>query len=180
MKPNAVINSISINKSEDGSSFLRYDIEVSLDETKNTDTETTLRYGITLLSNPKGTRIRVEGDVIIYGNQTVVSRYLSRDENDILHILNYIYQELFPLFYVLSKSVQIPCPAYKLSQISSGVNQSTAPSHEDKNKTADFVQTAPMIEEQDAISIVQSLDDIQLKLKQNPAKIIEESTIGSI
>ena len=179
MKPNTVINSISISKSENDISFLRYDIELSLDEIKNTDDETKLRYGITLLSNPKGTRLRVEGDVTVYGNQTVTSHYLSRDENGILHIVNYIYQEIFPLFYVLSKSMQIPCPAYKLSHISD-VNHTTASPNEDKNKTADLVDIPSFVEEPDVSSVLQSHDELQLKLKHNPEKIIEESTIGSI
>ena len=45
-------------------------------------------------------------------------------------VVNLIYQELFPFFYVLTKTVGIPCPAYKISQISASapLQQSPTPS----------------------------------------------------
>jgi len=119
MNPKIEINSITLSKSKNEDVFTKYDIEVSIDEMQNTDTEIKLKYGLTLLSNPKNARISAEGVATIYGDQTQTAKYLEQDENNIPNILNVIYQELFPLFYMLSKSLQIPCPAYKLSHISS-------------------------------------------------------------
>ena len=119
MNPKIEIHSISISKSKSELTvFNKYDIEAALEEVGNTDTEAKVKYTLILLSNPKHVRISVEGVSTITGNQSEISHYLNQDENKIPRIASTIYQELFPLFYVISKSMQIPCPAFKLSQIS--------------------------------------------------------------
>ena len=119
MSPKVEINSISITKlNNEQKNFVKYNIEASFDELENTETEVKIKYKFVLLSNPTNTKISTEGVTTIYGDQTEISKFLSPDEKNIPHVVNNIYQEVFPLFYVLSKSMQIPCPAYKLSQIS--------------------------------------------------------------
>jgi len=139
MSPKIEIHSLSIAKSKNEQTvFNKYDIEASLEEVGSTDTQTKVKYTFILLSNPKSTRINVEGQATIFGNQSETAHYLSQDENNIPRIASIIYQELFPLFYVISKSVEIPCPAFKLSHIS-------APSQSDANpqssQIADTLQT---------------------------------------
>lgn len=120
MNPEIRISTISISKlGNTNESFNKYDIEVNLEEVENTETETKVKYEFTLLSNPKNTRISVEGLALIHGNSSDVSQYLEQDKNHIPRILHSIYQELFPLLYTNSLAMQIPCPAYKLAQISS-------------------------------------------------------------
>ncbi|MGI0041285.1 MAG: hypothetical protein ACRD94_04890 [Nitrosopumilaceae archaeon] len=119
MNPKVEIHSLSIAKSKSEQTvFNKYDIEAALEEVGSTDTETKVKYTFILLSNPKHTRISVEGSSSIAGGQSEIAHYLSQDENNIPRIASTIYQELFPLFYVISKSMQIPCPAFKLSHIS--------------------------------------------------------------
>ena len=119
MNPKVEIQSLSIAKSKsEQTAFNKYDIEAALEEVGSTDTETKVKYTLVLLSNPKHTRISVEGTSSITGGQAEIAHYLSQDENNIPRIATTIYQELFPLFYVISKSMQIPCPAFKLSHIS--------------------------------------------------------------
>ena len=119
MNPKVEIHSLSIAKSKgEQTVFNKYDIEASLEEVGTTETETKVKYTFVLLSNPKSTRISVEGITSITGNSAEISTSLSQDENNIPRIANTIYQELFSLFYVISKSMQIPCPAFKLSHIS--------------------------------------------------------------
>ena len=119
MNPKIEINSISITKlNNDQSNFIKYNIEASFDELENTETEVKIKYKFVLLSNPTNTKIITDGITTIYGDQTEVSKFLAPDEKNIPRVVNNIYQEIFPLFYVISKSMQIPCPAYKLSQIS--------------------------------------------------------------
>jgi len=125
--PKIEINSLSVSKLKNDHTFLKYNIEASLDEVENKETEVTLKYKLILMSNPTNTKITTDGLARISGNQTEIAKQLSPDEKNIPVILNSIYQELFPLFFILSKSMQIPCPAYKLSQMS-------APSHVDKNQ----------------------------------------------
>ena len=125
--PKVEINSISFNKSRNDIDFTKYDIEVALDELESTEVGIKLKYGLTLLSNPKNIRINAEGIVAIVGDEAQTSKYLAQDENNIPNILNIIYQELFPLFYLLSKNMQAPCPAYKLSNVAKSSKRDDAP-----------------------------------------------------
>ena len=129
MTPKIEINSISVSKSSnEQNTFVKYDIEAAVDEIENSDTLLKLKYGFTLLSNPKNTRISVNGFASIFTNPSDASQYLNQDENNIPRVVNVIYQELFPLFYLISKSMQIPCPAYKLSHISAPAQSEAAAS----------------------------------------------------
>ena len=118
MNPKIEINSLSFSKLKNDYGFVKYNIEASLDEVENTDSEVALKYKLVLLSNPTNSKITVEGLATLYGDQNEISRQLSPDEKNIPMILNSIYQEIFPLFFIMSKSMQIPCPAYRLSQMS--------------------------------------------------------------
>ena len=119
------INTISFSKLKNEQGFVKYNIEASLDEVKNIDSEVVLKYRLVLLSNPTNSKITVEGLATLYGDQTETSEQLSPDEKNIPLILSLIYQEIFPLFFIVSKNMQIPCPAYRLSQMA-------APSQPDK------------------------------------------------
>lgn len=112
------INSVSFSKLKNEQGFVKYNIEASLDEVKNTDSEVVLRYRLVLLSNPTNAKIMVEGVSTLHGDQNEISKQLSPDEKNIPVVLNLIYQEIFPLFFIMTKSMQIPCPAYRLSQMS--------------------------------------------------------------
>jgi len=119
MNPKVEITSISINKlNNEQKNFVKYNIEASFDELENTETEVKIKYRFVLLSNPTNTKISTDGIATIYGDQTEISKFLTPDEKNIPRVVNNIYQEIFPLFYVISKSMQIPCPAYRLSEIS--------------------------------------------------------------
>lgn len=112
------ISSLSFSKLKNDQPFVKYNIEASLDEVENRDSEVALRYKLVLLSNPTNTKITVEGLAKINGDQVEISKQLGPDEKNIPAILNSIYQEVFPLFFIMAKSMQIPCPAYRLSQMS--------------------------------------------------------------
>lgn len=131
MSPKIELNSLLVSKStNDPVPFVKYDIEAALDEIESTETETKIKYTFTLISNPKNTRIVVEGFSTIYENRSETSRFLKQDESHIPYIVHVIYQELFSLFYLLSKSMQIPCPAYKLTNVMPSIattNPSTEP-----------------------------------------------------
>lgn len=112
------INSSTFSKLKNEEGFIKYNIEASLDEVENRDSEVVLKYKLVLLSNPTNSKITVEGLATIHGDQAEISKQLSPDEKNIPVILNLIYQEIFPLFFIMSKSMHIPCPAYRLSQMS--------------------------------------------------------------
>ena len=117
MNPKIEITSLSFSKLKNEHSFSKYNIEASIDEAENRDSEVVLKYKLVFLSNPTNTKINVEGLATLYGDQAEISAQLSPDEKNIPIILSSIYQEIFPLFFIVSKSMQIPCPAYRLSQM---------------------------------------------------------------
>src|SRR5579885_1963576 len=112
------INSVSFSKLKNEQGFVKYNIEASLDEIENKDSKVVLKYRLVLLSNPTNAKITIDGVSTLSGDQSEISKQLSPDEKNIPVVLNLIYQEVFPLFFIMSKSMQIPCPAYRLSQMS--------------------------------------------------------------
>ena len=182
MNPKIEINSLSISKSKsEQNSFVKYDIEASLDEVENIENEMKLKYGFAILSNPKNTRISVDGYASIYGDQLTVSNYLSQDENNIPRIVNNIYQELFPLFYVLTKSMHMPCPAYKLSQISApNSNQPVTIPEQVENRSMESEDNHSQASEPDVNSKMLTEEEIEVKLEQAQEKIVSEPTVSPI
>lgn len=112
------INSLVVNKLKNShEGFIKYDIDVALDEVENNESGIKLKYKIALLSNPTNTKLTIEGLVSLFGNESEVSKQLESDQKNIPIIVNVIYQDVFPLIYIISQRLQIPCPAYKLAQI---------------------------------------------------------------
>ncbi len=177
MNPKVEIHSLSIAKSKSEQTvFNKYDIEAVLEEVGSTDTETKVKYTFILLSNPKHTRISVEGSSSITGGQSEIAHYLSQDENNIPHIASTIYQELFPLFYVISKSMQIPCPAFKLSHIS-------APSQSEVStqsaQVADMLPSQPVMNKADVESSVypEQITEQVEKTQEKGENVVEEPNV---
>ena len=118
MSPKVDIASLTVSKLKSGISFEKYNIDVSIDEVENNETGIKLKYKFILLSTPTNSKISVEGFTSIQGSEAEVAKHLVPDERNIPLVVNLIYQELFPLFYMTTKSLEIPCPAYKISEIS--------------------------------------------------------------
>ena len=126
--PRIEISSISVSRIKAGVSFEKYYIDVSINEIENNDAGIKLEYKFVLLSNPNNAKISISGMISVLGDENEVTKYLEPDERNIPIIVNIAYQEILPLLYVLTKSIDIPCPAYKISQISQTVQpQSTEP-----------------------------------------------------
>ena len=117
LNPKIEITSTSFSKLKNDNSFSKYNIEASLDEVESRDSEVVLKYKLVFLSNPTNSKIQVEGLTTLYGDQSAISAQLGPDEQNIPIVLGLIYQEIFPLLFITSKSMQIPCPAYKLAQM---------------------------------------------------------------
>jgi len=113
------VNSLAISKNKEGNfDFLKYNIEVSIEEIENKEDKNKLKYGITLLSEPNNVKLAVDGIVEILGNESERAKILEKDENNIPRVLHLIYEELFPVFFMTTKSIGVPCPAFRLSQVS--------------------------------------------------------------
>lgn len=97
--------------------FHKYDVEASIDEVENAETHSTFKYGFTILSNPKNVRLSIDGITKIAGDSKERDDILAKDENDVPKILSVIYQELFPTFFLLSKSLNVSCPPIQIGGI---------------------------------------------------------------
>lgn len=115
------LNSISMSKNDPKNNvFHKYDVEATIDEIENAETHSTFKYGFTILSNPKNVRLTIEGMTKISGDTKERDDILAKDENDIPKILSVIYQELFPTFFLLSKSLNVSCPPIQIGGMGAG------------------------------------------------------------
>ncbi len=124
------MNTFLVTKLKDDNSFTKYDVEASIDEVESDDEHVKLKYRFVLLSNPTNVKISMDGFTTIYGNQQEMVRHLGNDERNIPRVVNTLYQEIFPFLYITSKTMQIPCPAYKLADIAKTSQPNIIPSLE--------------------------------------------------
>lgn len=111
------VSNLMFNKtSEERIDFKRYDINVELEEQSSSEQKTILKYSLDLTSNPKNSVINISGNAILNGEQEEIEQMLKQDEQNTPQIVSLIYQELFPLMYIISKNMKIPSPAHTISQ----------------------------------------------------------------
>ena len=194
MGPRIEISSILVNKLKSGIPFEKYNIDVSIDEIENNDLGIKLKYKFILLSTPTNAKISLEGLISILGNENEVSKYLEPDERNVPIIVNVAYQEILPLLYVLTKSIDIPCPAYKISQISQTKSpQTTKPIQEEPQVSA---KAEPAKEEIIEVLKEEEEEKVVVQAKQAPSepplskespdvldeleKLVEEQNVSSI
>ena len=115
LKAQIELNSISMSKNDPKiTEFEKYDVEATIDEVDNNDELSVYKYGFTALSNPKNVRLSIEGIARISGDTIERNEILEKDENDVPKILTMIYQELFPTFFLLSKTMNVSCPPHQI------------------------------------------------------------------
>ena len=115
------LNSISMSKNDPKNTvFHKYDVEAAIDEIENAESHSTFKYGFTILSNPKNVHLSIEGITKIIGGSKERDDMLTKDENGVPKILSVIYQELFPTFFLLSKSLNVSCPPIQIGGLGAG------------------------------------------------------------
>ncbi len=118
------LNSISMSKNEPKvTTITKYDVEAAIDEVENGEEESVFKYDFTILSDPKNVRLSIDGIVRIHGDQIERDEILTKDENDIPKILTVIYQELFPTFFLLSKTLNVSCPPHTIGKMGEAPTQ---------------------------------------------------------
>jgi len=121
LKAQIDLNSISMSKNDPKIAKLdKYDVEANIDEVENTDEHSVFKYGFTALSNPKNVRLSIEGIARIFGDPMERNEILEKDESDVPKILTMIYQELFPTFFLLSKTLNVSCPPHQIGAMGDG------------------------------------------------------------
>jgi len=115
LKAEIELNSISMSKNDPKITKLdKYDVEANIDEVENTEEVSVYKYGFTALSNPKNVRLSIEGIATIFGDSIERNEILEKDEHDVPKILTMIYHELFPTFFLLSKTLNVSCPPHQI------------------------------------------------------------------
>jgi len=111
------VSNLMFNKTTDEPmEFNKYDINIELEEESSNDQKTVLKYSIDLTSNPKNSVINISGNTILSGEQSEIEEFLKQEDQKTPQVVSLIYQELFPLMYIISKNMKIPAPAHTISQ----------------------------------------------------------------
>jgi len=111
------VSNLMFNKTSDEQiNFKKYDINVDLEEESSNDERTVLKYSLDLTSNPKNSVINISGITTLNGEQSEIEELLKQEDEKTPEVVSIIYQELFPLMYIISKNMKIPSPAHTISQ----------------------------------------------------------------
>lgn len=115
MKTEIDLNDISMSKNDPNMKSLeKYDVEANIEEVDNANERSVFKYGFTALSTPRNVRLSIQGIARIFGDGAERDEILNKDENDVPKILTLIYQELFPTFFLLSKTLNVSCPPHTI------------------------------------------------------------------
>ncbi len=150
LKAKIELNSISMSKNDPKiTEFEKYDVEANIDEVENNDELSVYKYGFTALSNPKNVRLSIEGVARIFGDTIERNEILEKDENDVPKILSMIYQELFPTFFLLSKTMNVSCPPHQIGAMGDTLEKDVEVSDEKETSEAESPQETTIESETD-------------------------------
>ena len=128
MKTEIDLNDISMSKNDPNlRSLEKYDVEANIEEVDNTNERSVFKYGFTALSTPRNVRLSIQGIARIFGDGVERDEILNKDENDVPKILTLIYQELFPTFFLLSKTLNVSCPPHTIGSMGNGLSEEEIP-----------------------------------------------------
>ncbi|MFB5614095.1 MAG: hypothetical protein ACE5RI_03260 [Candidatus Nitrosomaritimum yanchengensis] len=111
------VSNLMFNKtSDEQTDFKKYDINVDLEEESSNEEKTILKFSLDLTSNPKNSVINISGNTILSGDQEEIEDFLKQENEKTPEVVSIIYQELFPLMYIITKNMKIPPPSHTISQ----------------------------------------------------------------
>jgi len=118
------VSNLMFNKiSDEQKIFDKYNINVELEEESSNDEKTVLKYSLDLTSNPKNAVINISGSTTLSGEPSEIEKFLKQEDEKTPEVVSLIYQELFPLMYIISKNMKIPSPAHTISLNKSGKSE---------------------------------------------------------
>ena len=127
------VSNLMFNKtSENEINFKKYDINVDLEEQSSDEEKTILKYSLDLTSNPKSSVINISGNTILTGEKSEIEEFLKQESEKTPEVVSLIYQELFPLMYIISKNMKIPSPSHNISQ--NNISKKEEPNQEFETK----------------------------------------------
>ena len=150
MKAQIDLDSISMSKNDPKLTQLeKYDVDANIDEVQSDDEISVFTYKFTALSNPKNVRLSISGTAKISGDTMERDEILENDDEGIPKLLTVIYQELFPTFFLLSKTLNVSCPPHQIGQMGAGVDSEIPEEITEENESVD----APLEEESENPSV---------------------------
>jgi len=164
------VSNLMFNKtSNEEINFKKYDINVDLEEDFSNDEKTVLKYSLDLTSNPKNAVINISGNTILSGEKSEIEKYLKQEDEKTPEVVSLIYQELFPLMYIISKNMKIPSPAHTISQNNIGeATQHTEKQDTINEKPLDSQPTDKTNEVNDTNESVDRLQETEIKNNTEP------------
>jgi len=114
-----------MSKNESTATITKYDVDATIDEVENSEDQSIFKYVFTILSDPKNVILTIDGIARIHGDSIERDEILTKDENEVPKILTIIYQELFPTFFLLSKTLNVSCPPHNIGKMSETTSQET-------------------------------------------------------
>ena len=170
------VSNLMFNKtSNEEIKFKKYDINVDLEEEFSNDEKTVLKYSLDLTSNPKNAVINISGNTILSGEQSEIEEFLKQEEEKTPEVVSLIYQELFPLMYIISKNMKIPSPAHTISQNNvkdeqltekSEINNEKPVETQSPDNTDELKETDQEIKESEKVEIKTDVES-EIKEEQN-------------
>ncbi len=95
-----------------------FDVGASLSETDHQAGQFTLKYSITIASQPPIAKMDVAGTTRITGDEKEIEEMLrSPDQNTPPPVFMAIYQKVYAILYLLSGSLKIPYPSPGLMKV---------------------------------------------------------------
>ena len=129
------VSNLMFNKiSDEQKNFNKYNINVELEEESSNDEKTVLKYSLDLTSNPKNAVINISGSTTLSGEPSEIEKFLKQEDEKTPKVVSLIYQELFPLMYIISKNMKIPSPAHTISLNISGESEDRFEKSESDNE----------------------------------------------
>ena len=95
-----------------------FDVAVALAEAENQGGQFTIKYDISITSQPPVAKMTISGTARITGEQSEIDTVLkSSDQNDPPPVFMMIYQKVYAILYLLSGSLKIPYPSPGLMKL---------------------------------------------------------------
>jgi hypothetical protein len=127
----------------------KYDVDANIEEVQSDDETSVFTYKFTALSNPKNVRLSISGTASISGDSMERDEILENGDDGIPKILTVIYQELFPTFFLLSKTLNVSCPPHRIGAMGAGVdNEMSEEVPETVIESEPTVETNPKVQDE--------------------------------
>ena len=145
----------------------KYDVEAAIDEVENSEEQSVFKYDFTVLSDPKNVRLSIDGIARIHGDSIERDEILTKDENEVPKILTIIYQELFPTFFLLSKTLNVSCPPHNIGKMGDTPSQET-PEAETISQETPESETPSQETPESETKLEGSPDEVKLETPDTP------------